>query len=59
MARRLYDVLVKVFLVGCIIFGLVVVGSALLSMGPLGIVIAILIVWLYKKSKDEEKTPRE
>ena len=55
MATRLYDLLVKIFLVGCIIFGLVAVGSALLSMGPLGIVIGALLIWLYAKNKEEEK----
>lgn len=55
MATRLYDLLVKIFLVGCIIFGLVVVGSALLSMGPLGIVIGVVLVWLYAKNKEEKQ----
>ena len=54
MATRLYDLLVKIFLVGCIIFGLVAVGSALLSMGPLGIVIGALLIWLYIKNKEKQ-----
>lgn len=55
MAVRLFEILVGIFLAGCIIFGLVALGSALLSMGPIGIVIGVLLIWLYRKSKDEKQ----
>lgn len=54
MTTRLYDLLVKIFLVGCIIFGITIVGGALISMGPLGIVIGIVLVWLYVKNKEKQ-----
>ena len=55
MAVRLFEILVGIFLTGCIIFGLVALGGALLSMGPIGIVIGVLLIWLYHKSKSEKQ----